>query len=238
MFTRCRPLMAELAAASESVKVSATRTSGTLRVAIPTSTTVARMLGPVLRDFRAHYPEIDFVFDARQELVDIATGEVDLGIRAGPPHDSTLMGRFLLQDELGLFAATAYLERRGTPLSVEALATHDLVVMKRGPITLDTLFDATGRPVTIATEPWLTSNDFDPLARVAAAGLGIGILSACTVALNAPELIRVLPELSMRPPLHGLWLLYSGQGPADPKVGAFADFVWTRRATLIPENGP
>lgn len=65
----------------------------------------------------------------------------DLAIRLSEPPDSGLVARKLEDASVGVFAAPAYLQRRGSPRTREDLAAHDLIQF---------VLPSTGRPM-----PWV-----------------------------------------------------------------------------------
>ena len=87
---------------------------------------VARLLVlPRLSDFLERYPGIDLVLSDSDRLVDLLREGVDCVIRAGDPADSDLIARRLGSFEEVTCASPGYLERHGTPRSLEDLDGND-----------------------------------------------------------------------------------------------------------------
>ena len=57
-------------------------------------------------------------------------GDADIAIRAGKSNDDSLVVRHVGNAALGVFAAPAYLARRGEPKTVEELADHETVLLR------------------------------------------------------------------------------------------------------------
>src|SRR5262249_51866963 len=86
--SRAGPAFEELVAASEVARDLGQRPSGLLRISVPRSV-VPLILEPVITSFCEAYPEIELEIAASDEMVDLAAGGFDAGIRLGPfiePH--------------------------------------------------------------------------------------------------------------------------------------------------------
>ena len=135
----------------------------------------AHRLVPVLTGFRAAHPGVRLRLSTGQRLFRLEYGEAHVAIRAGgAPQEPDNVVQPLSTLEMGLYAAAAYLARKGDPRG--GLAGHEFVGAEpgdRGP----------------AVELWLRETQpaeafvfrsQDELARAQAvrAGAGIGVLSA------------------------------------------------------------
>lgn len=155
-----------------------------------------------------------------------------------PPPESTQLATFLvppffLPFEGQLFAAPAYLERRGTPETFADLARHSIIQFRnvtparprprRGPSLLD-------------LPHRIVADDFSFVRAVLRAGAGIGLLPTHLVRddLVTGTLTRVLPRFSA---MRGvLYLLYPATRPVPRKVTIFRDFIldWLKTRPLSP----
>ncbi len=79
---RAGPAFDELVAAAEAARDLGRRPAGLLRLAVPRAV-VPLILEPVLASFCEAYPEIELEIAASDEMVDIAAGGFDAGIRMG-----------------------------------------------------------------------------------------------------------------------------------------------------------
>src|SRR5579863_7982156 len=79
---RAKPAFEELVAASESARDLGQRPTGLLRLSVPKAV-VPLILEPVIASFCQAYPEIELEIAASDELLDLATGGFDAGIRLG-----------------------------------------------------------------------------------------------------------------------------------------------------------
>lgn len=111
--------------------------SGRLRISVGTLYANYRLL-PLLPRFTQAYPQIDLEVDVSNRLVDFVEEGYDLAIRLGVPRDSSLIAHKLEEASVGVFAAPAYLARRGVPQTLADLAHHDCIQF---------LLPSTGRPM-------------------------------------------------------------------------------------------
>src|ERR1700719_2936581 len=80
--SRAKPAFEELVAAGEAAHDLGQRPTGLLRLSVPRAV-VPLILEPVIASFCQAYPEIELEIAASDEMVDLATGGFDAGIRLG-----------------------------------------------------------------------------------------------------------------------------------------------------------
>ena len=102
---------------------------GTVRLTAPTDLG-DRLLPPILVGFAARYPEVLVDVVLTQRFVDLVHEGIDLALRVGRLGDSRLVARPLGPVRAGVFASPRYLERRGAPRTVAALAGHECVLFQ------------------------------------------------------------------------------------------------------------
>src|SRR5690606_22210299 len=96
---------------------------GMLRISAPTS--FGRLhIAPHLKGFMEDHPELVVNLILTDEFSDIVAGGFDLAIRIGELSDSSLVARRLAPVRRVLCAAPSYLEKHGTPQSIDDLAHH------------------------------------------------------------------------------------------------------------------
>ena len=125
-FEQCRHALAQIENAERAINGSQAEPSGVLRISMPTTYGHYRVL-PVLQNFLARYPKIKVEVDLSNRNIDFVEDGYDLAIRGGTPSDSRLVARKLEDATFGIFAAPAYLDRRGTPQTLEQLQDHDCI---------------------------------------------------------------------------------------------------------------
>src|SRR5437763_15407068 len=80
--SRAKPAFEELIAASEAARDLGQRPTGLLRLTVPRAV-VPLILEPLIASFHQAYPEIEIEIAASDEMVDLAAGGFDAGIRLG-----------------------------------------------------------------------------------------------------------------------------------------------------------
>jgi len=149
------------------------------------------VLPAVIAALRARYPDLRVELVLSNSVQDLLQREADVAVRMTPPRQEQLVARRVGVIELGLHASAAYLERHGTPVSLEALSGHTLIGYDRPP---------SFARAALRQHPWFareqialrTDSDVAQLALMRA-GAGIGICQAA-LARRTPALVRVLPD--------------------------------------------
>lgn len=228
---RARPAFEELVAASGAARELGQRPAGLLRLTVPRSV-VPILLEPLLASFCQAYPEIEVELAASEELVDLAAGGFDAGIR---------MGQFITPDMIAVrltkplplivVGSPAYLARAGRPEHPDDLRAHACLRLRRsnGALASWSLTD-NGRSVEIAVSGPFIAYDFPTMLGAAIEGVGLAQVPAplATGAIAAGKLVRVLEQFSQMTP--GVFLYYPGHRQIMPKLRAFIDHVKGRSA--------
>ncbi|QQN63733.1 LysR family transcriptional regulator [Bradyrhizobium diazoefficiens] len=230
-FARARPAFEELVAASGAARELGQRPAGLLRLTVPRSV-VPILLEPLIASFCEAYPEIEVELAASEELVDLAAGGFDAGIR---------MGQFITPDMIAVrltkplplivVGSPAYLARAGRPEHPDDLRAHACLRLRRsnGALASWPLTD-NGRSVEIAVSGPFIAYDFPTMLGAAIEGVGLAQVPAplASGAIAAGKLVRVLEQFSQMTP--GVFLYYPGHRQIMPKLRAFIDHVKGRSA--------
>lgn len=139
-FEQCRQALSQLVDAEREVTGEQATPAGLLRISLPTPYAHHRVL-PLLPQFRALYPDVQIETHISNRNIDFVDEGYDLAIRGRTPPDSNLIARKLEDAELVIAASPTYLQRAGTPRSLDQLAAHDCIQFE---------LPSTGRPI-----PWL-----------------------------------------------------------------------------------
>lgn len=195
--------------------------TGTLRLTAA-SVVATEVLPPVLVSFAAAHPGVALEISASDRPEDLLHREADLAIRMLRPRQMALVARKVASVGLGLYAHRRYLDRRGTPVTVEDLRTHAMI----GPESAARLAG-----VRLAGRLWApgdfacrTDSDAAQLGLLRA-GAGIGI---CQHGIAAREgWVRVLPdeELTLE-----AWLAMHEDQRGNPTLRA----LWDHLAAELP----
>ncbi|MCI3179655.1 LysR family transcriptional regulator [Caulobacter sp. CCUG 60055] len=166
-----------------------------------------RWVLPALFDLAARRPGLALDISFSNRVIDLAEDRVDLVVRIGEPGDSaSLAARPLGRQETVLCAAPAYLDRRGRPQDLEALAGHDAILdLRDGGWRL---IGEDGRLRRIDPPARLRLGGVDAAMQAAVAGCGVALVPRwlAAEAIAAGRLEAVLPgRTPPGPPIHALW---------------------------------
>ena len=153
----------------------------------------AEVLPAILADFRESHPDVVIEMMMSNVLEDLSRREADIAVRMAPPTQSALVARKIGEVDLGFYATRDYLDRHGTPQSLDELERHALIGFDspaRG------MRELPGINLPIDRELFAFRSDSD-IAQLAAvsAGFGIGV-SQPPIAVRR-GLVRVLPQITV-----------------------------------------
>lgn len=198
---------------------------GELRVSAPHSFGLIR-LAALAPEFLKRYPAVSMNLSLEDRFVELIAEGFDLAIRIGALEDSSLKARRIGSAAVKLVASPDYLQSRGAPDSVEALAEHSVLHYSllasgkswrlRGP---------RGEEKQIRADGALCVNNGSALLVAAEQGLGIA-LSPDFIAdesLAAGRVVEVLPDAAPEP--FGIWAITPPGRYPPPKTRAFVDFL-------------
>ncbi len=121
-FLRCGQLLEDRDDALATMLDESANLQGQLRM-----TCSERFVVPMINRFMLEHPQLRVDVLLWNELIDLVEQGIDLAVRFGPQRDSRLVATLLGTRTRYLCAAPSYLERRGTPQSLEELAQHDCI---------------------------------------------------------------------------------------------------------------
>lgn len=223
---RAGPAFAELVAAGEAARSLGQRPVGLLRLSVPRGA-VPLLLEPVLGSFAQKYPDIELEIAASEEMVDLAAGGFDAGIR---------FGQFIAPDMVAIrltspfpfmvVASPDYLARAGRPERVEDLRNHACLRIRgsNGAIANWSFSDGAERIEAAVAGP-LIAHDYPTLLGAAIQGVGLAQVPAPLVRgpISAGKLESVLDDLAVLTP--GVFLYHPGKRQMLPKLRAFIDHI-------------
>ncbi|WPG39766.1 LysR substrate-binding domain-containing protein [Variovorax sp. EBFNA2] len=167
-------------------------------------------LGPALADFQAQHPGLQVELLLTEQLPDLGAEGYDgaVWLWAVQQHRAAdWTTRRIARNQRVLAASPDYLARRGTPATVEALATHDCLIARENgdaaqsrQFALWTLRHARdGSTARVRVQGPLTSNSGEMVRDWCLAGHGVMLRSLWDIApqLASGELVRVLPQHGM-----------------------------------------
>jgi DNA-binding transcriptional LysR family regulator len=230
---RAKPAFEELVAASETAGDLGRKAAGLLRLAAPPSV-VPVLLEPLVASFCQKYPEVEVEITASAEMVDLATGGFDAGIR---------LGQFIAADMVALplspplrFAVVgspAYFARHAPPVRPEDLREHACIRLRRSNGSLAAWsFKDKKREIEIAVTGPFIANDYSTVLGAASKGIGLAQVPEPTAAalVKSGKLSVVLEAFATTAP--GVFLYYPSRSQILPKLRAFIDHVKRRDGSV------
>jgi DNA-binding transcriptional LysR family regulator len=225
-FDRAAPAFDELAAAAAAARDLGQRPTGVLRLTVPRAV-VPLILEPVFASFCEAYPEIELEIVASDEMVDLAAGGFDAGIR---------LGQFIAPDMVAVrltpplpyavVGSPAYFERRGRPARPEDLARHACLRLRRSDGSIAPwLFTADQASLEAMVSGPMIAHDYPTLVGAAERGLGLAQVPrpVAAAAIAEGSLQSVLDDVAGATP--GVFLYHSGARQVLPKLRAFIDHI-------------
>ena len=210
-YATCKRVLQELAEAEDVLAEHATALAGKVRIGVPAAYGRLRVM-PALLDLCEKYPRLQPSIAFSDRFVDLFEERIDIAVRIGAPsHWPAALGQMHLGDEqLILCAAPAYLARRGTPASAQALEGHDAVIYGRADGSASPWRIARGaEPVErMAVEGRIVLGNAESQVAAVLANAGIAQLATWLVedALREGRLVQILPEWATDGlPLHLVW---------------------------------
>jgi DNA-binding transcriptional LysR family regulator len=227
-YRRCQRILADLEETEQQVSSEHAELRGTIRIAAPLSFGILH-LAPVLDDFLKEHGELKLDLELDDRLVNLMDEAVDLGIRIGRLHDSSLIARRLAPARLVLCASPEYLERRGEPQHPAELSHH--VGLSYSNVSESQQWQFTqpnGDPFSVRVPHRMRANNGDVLLQAAIDGLGI-LASTTFIAYQAIEkglLKPILCDYSL-PTVH-VHAIYPAQRHLPRRVRVLVDFLVSR----------
>lgn len=240
---RASQLLQSFASIEDELRERQSEPSGLIRIAC--SFGFGRLwLGPMLAEFHGRYPAVRVDLQLCEQLPDLANESFDAAIWLWhpPAHIAAeWISRKLATNQRVLVAAPTYLAQRGTPHTLEDLASHDCLLVREngGDTGQGQRFDhwrlsphstarAPSRAQHITVKGPLSSNSGEMVRDWCLSGHGIMLRSLWDIApqLASGELIRVLPQYAMYDAdIH--WLApYRSQPPL--RIRLLQDFLASR----------
>ena len=221
---RCLALIADLEDAEAAF--GGAKPKGLLRVDVH-GTLARHFVLPHLPHFLAEYPDIEIYMSEGDRLVDLIREGIDCVLRVGDLTDSDMIARRVAMLEEVTCAAPNYLDRAGTPLSIDALEGHRMVGFHSSGTgaLLPLEFTVDGTIHKVALPATVSVNGAESV--VAAARLGLGLIQVPRYHveddLGRGTLVHVLADYPPSPT--PVSLLYPRNRQLSPRVRVFIDWL-------------
>jgi DNA-binding transcriptional LysR family regulator len=227
--SRAKPAFEELVAASEVARDLGQRPAGLLRLTVPRAV-VPILLEPLIASFCQANPEVEVEIAASEELVDIAAGGFDAGVRLGQFIAADMVAvRLTPSLPLVVVGSPEYLHRRGRLEQIDDLRQHACLRMRRANGSIAPWSFINGnKPVEAIVSGPLIAHDFPTILGAAAEDMGLAQVPGPIAAglVKTGKLARVLERFAPMTP--GVFLYYPSRHQMMPKLRAFIDHLKSR----------
>ncbi|HEY2876369.1 MAG TPA: LysR family transcriptional regulator [Reyranella sp.] len=232
---RAKPAFEELIAASAVARDLGQRPAGLLRITVPRAV-VPVLLEPLISSFCHAYPDVELELAASGELVDLAAGGFDAGVRMGQFIDPDMVAvRLSPPFPFVVVGSPDYFRRRKRPEDLADLRQHACLRMRRtNGAVAPWSFVSGNKPIEATVAGPLIANDFPTLLGAALDGLGLAQAPEpiANGAIKSGKLVRVLQPFE--PMVPGVFLYYPSRHRMTPKLRAFIDHVKSAGAAGTP----
>lgn len=221
---KCRVILELVEEAEAGVMEERLTPSGQLRVSLPLSYGLRRLV-PLLLEFSQAYPEISLAMDFSDRQLNLIEEGIDLSIRITGQLDPGQIVRKLGSCRLVAVAAPAYLARHGRPQHPGDLAGHACLGYSPQANNRPWTFQVDGHMESFYLPFRLQANNGDALAEAAAQGLGITVQPDFIAAdyLAAGKLETLLDAFA--PPELGIYAVLPSNRYMPHRVRVLIEFL-------------
>lgn len=224
------PAIEALENANEVIKQHSTGPSGLLRITAGPGFGRFKVI-PALAKFRQKYPEVVVDIELTDRVVNLASNQVDIAIRATASLPERLVARKISNNDFVLVASPVYLEKQGVPSTLQQLESCDALKYRGPDSVLHWQAKCGDSWRELSTNTVYVSNEGEALLNEALAGNGVALLPEWSVrdhlktrALVEIKLIDACVSIS-RSESSGVYLLYHQPKYSLHKVKAAVDFL-------------
>lgn len=227
----CQRILAELEEAENAVSERSAKASGHLLISAPAGFG-RQHVAPLLPSFLAEHRELTVTLNLNDRVVDLIGEGVDIAIRIASLSDSNLIGVKLADNKRVVVASPAYLQRYGTPRSLDDLAKHNCLAISSDGSQRGWTFRQNGKNVTLKVAGNMVCNDGAVLHDWALSGKGLAWRSMWEVgtAIESGELQTVLDEFAA--PGNDIYAVFAQRRHMPLRIRSFVEFL--RRAYAQP----
>ncbi|MDN2481338.1 LysR family transcriptional regulator [Vibrio agarivorans] len=230
---QCEQALQLLDSAKQNVQEDMDVLGGEVRIAL-SSDLGRNVVTPWLDDFLAERPEVALRSNISDSNIDFYRDAVDMALRYGSPNDASMYGFKICDVPRLLCASHAYLDKNGTPSTLDELKQQNGLFYQLQDIVQDEWrFDHHGESHKVKLKGNRASNDGDLVRRWCVSGQGFAIKSCLDMAddLLQGRIINVMPEYKPTPT--ELWLVCPSRQSITPTVRLLRDFFRERTSQVL-----
>ncbi len=226
-YLTCRQALDQIRMGEDALRNGKSGTLGTLRISLPNSYAIKRVIPLLPRFLERHQGRVKLVVDLSNSVTDFVADGFDLAIRLGRVADSRLIARRLHAAQFVVVASPGYLKKFGGPQRPQDLYMHqciDLVLPDTGKAISWQFFEE-GECRKAKLSSRLAFND--PVAALTAATNGCGLARLLDFTVDAELKSGTLVEVlaNFRPPGEDVSAVFLGNRNPPAKIRTFLDFL-------------
>jgi DNA-binding transcriptional LysR family regulator len=221
LFDATKSMSKRLEAASARIRDSEDEVFGELRV----TTTMgfgSLWLAPRLSTLFLEYPDLNIDLMLGERVLDLPMREADVAIRMKEPSQADLVRKRLMSVQLCLYANKTYIQKNKVPKTLSELRAHRVIFQNVSSEQVAAGETLVKELLSYDLKKVLTVNNYFGVLQAVRFGLGIGVLPDY-VAIDNPELVRILPEVASN--VVPIFLAYPEELRQSKRIAAFRDFV-------------
>jgi DNA-binding transcriptional LysR family regulator len=225
-YEHCARIMQEVDAATETVTQLQAEPRGVLRVTSPVIF-ASLHLAPALRTFLHRYENVEVELNATDRAVDLVDEGYDLAIRISDNPPPNMVARKIAPVRWATCASPGYLERHGTPSTLQELGRHQCLVYQGSPVSHGGWrYMQNGKEITLHPTGRCRVNTSEALLQLALDDMGIVRFPTYIVGqhLRTGRLKEILAEYAGDLDM-ALYMIYMPNRYMQPKVRAFIDYL-------------
>jgi len=228
LYRTANDVLMKLEAVQSSLTDSKDKPSGILRV----TTTVglgSTWLTSRIRNFIDLYPDVDLHLIFDDDELDLGMREADVAIRLRQPTQPDLIQRKLFTVHFHLYAAPEYMQRFGTPVSIDDLDNHRLITFgEQAPAYLRSMnwLETAGRVAASPRRSVLKANNLVAIKRAVQSGVGIAMLPDYIIDKSS-NLVPLMTDQEDKVPSFDTYFVYPSELKNTARVTAFREFLLT-----------
>jgi DNA-binding transcriptional LysR family regulator len=236
-FARCEPSVATLVLAGKEWSDGETAAGSVIRVAAPTDFFDVFRLEWIAEFLSAH-PRLRMEFLLDDAKADLIAASIDVAFRAKHLVEAWHVGHKLIDSYFALVASPAYVSRRGSPATPQALAAHDCLLQSSHPGAVIWQLQGPQGPHGIEVSGRFRANASRVVLQAAVAGLGIALLPDSVTApdIASGQLVRVLPRY--RRDGADLYAVYMSRHQIPQAVTDFVTFTAEKVRSALQHSFP
>ena len=226
-YQKVHHILSEVDALNEETSGTPTRIEGTLKMTAPLSFGLMH-LNDVIDEYANQHPELNFELDFSDRHTDLIEEGFELAIRIRELQDSSYQAKRLALIRYALCASPEYLERMGTPKTLDDLSEHEFLQYGMSKSSAIELIDEQGKKHQVAVIGKIKANNGDFLREMAVKGHGIAFLPTFITyqALISGELVPILQQYQL--PTLNAYAVYPKKRFLSQRCRYLIDFIAER----------